>query len=76
MVFVQFHKISNNLAAFFESPCRVIGYEHGNKFNIKPLSLFRVKVVHLDYVKRVLRTYDDGEQLSALPPVSAPQAAP
>ncbi len=69
-------EVATKLHPRFEGPYRVIGFEDGNNLKIRHLTDYNTKIVHVDHLKRVSRSMDDGEELpSPEPSPSAPEQA-
>ncbi len=76
VVYHSIQEVATKLHPRFEGPYRIIGIEHGNKIKIKHLTNYNSKIVHVDHLKRVRRSMDDGEELpSPEPSPSAPEQA-
>ncbi len=74
VVYHSIQEVATKLHPRFEIPYRVIGIEHGNKIKIRHLTDFNTKIVHVDHLKCVSRSMDDGEKLPAPEPFpSAPE---
>ncbi len=68
-------EVTTKLDPRFEGPYRVIGIDHGNKVKIRHLTDYNTKIVHVDHLKRVSRSMDDGEELPSPEPPSTPEQA-
>ncbi len=76
VVYHSIHEVATKLHPRFEGSYRVIGIEHGNKIKIRHLTNYNTKIVHVDHLKRVSRSMDNGEELpSPEPSPSAPEQA-
>ncbi len=74
VVYHSIQEVATKLRSRFEGPYRVIGIEHGNEIKIRHLTDHNTKIVHVDHLKRVSRSMDDGEELpSPEPSQTAPE---
>ncbi len=72
VVYYSIQEVATKLLPRFEGPYRVIGIKHGNKIEIRHLTDYNTKIVHVDHLKKVSRSMNDGEKLP--PPEPSPSA--
>lgn len=61
---MQVQEVISKSDPCFEGHYHVISIEHGNKFKIRYLTNYSIKIVHLDQLKHVSQDMVLGEELS------------